>query len=302
MTFATPSTIRSLAFGALGLAAFCNVAIASEGGGTLYPNGAEGPLAGALPPPGLYGMVYTQHYHANRVNDSSGRNLNLPGFGVTANVVAPRLAWVTGAKVLGGDLVVHTIVPLVSIETSMAGRTQRKTGVGDITVGAGLGYHHSQNLHSVVALDTYWPTGNYTKGDLTNIGRNYGAVEPVYALSYVNPHGWNGDFKAGWLINLRNAATDYRSGQEFHFDYSIGWAFGNGLTLGLGGYYWKQVTDDRQWGSKLADSKGETLAIGPMLKYDSGKGWFLALKWQKEVRSYNRAQGDAFWLKAVFPL
>lgn len=296
-TLATSFTIRSLA-----LAAFCSAALASEGGGSLYPNGAEGPLAGALPPPGIYGMVYAQHYHAGRVNDADGRNLNLPGFGVTADVVAPRLAWVTGARVLGGDLVVHTIVPLVTLKASSAGQTQRKTGIGDITVGAGLGYHHSQNLHSVVALDTYWPTGGYTKGDLANIGRNYGAIEPVYALSYANSSGWNGDLKAGWIFNLRNTATDYRSGQEFHFDYALGWAFGNGLSLGLGGYYWKQMTADRQAGARLAGSKGETLAVGPTLKYDGGKGWFLALKWQKEVRSYNRAQGDALWLKAVFPL
>lgn len=295
------STVRRPAL-ALGLAALCSAALASEGGGTLYPNGVEGPLAGALPPPGIYGMVYVQHYQASRVNDADGRNLKVPGFGVTADVVAPRLAWVTGARVLGGDLVVHTIVPLVNLRASVAGQTQHKTGIGDIVVGAGLGYHHSPALHSVVALDTYWPTGGYTKGDLANIGRNYGGIEPAYALSYVNSTGLNGDIKAGWIFNLRNAATDYRSGQEFHFDYALGWAFGNGLSLGLGGYYWKQMTADRQSGTELAGSKGETLAIGPMLKYDSGKGWFLALKWQKEVRSYNRAQGDAVWLKAVFPL
>ncbi len=62
------------------------------------------------------------------------------------------------------------------------------------------------------------------------------------------------------------------------------------------------MTADKLAGATVADSKGESFAIGPSMKYDSGKGWFFTLKWQKEVKSDNRAQGDAFWRKAVFPL
>ena len=294
-------TLRAAALAATGIAITCGSALASEGGGTLYPNGVEGYMAGALPPPGLYGMAYGQHYHSGRVNDANGNDLKVPGFGVTADVVAPRLAWVTGTKLLGGDLVVHAIVPLVTLKVSVAGQSQSKTGIGDIVTGAGLGYHHSPSLHSVVAVDVYLPTGGYTKGDLANTGRNYGAVEPVFAVTQVDPAGFNADVKAGWIFNRRNKDTDYRSGQEFHFDYSLGWGLGSGWTAGAGGYYWKQVTSDKQAGGVVADSKGETFAIGPSVKYDSGKGWFLTAKWQKEVKSDNRAQGNALWLKAAFP-
>lgn len=62
------------------------------------------------------------------------------------------------------------------------------------------------------------------------------------------------------------------------------------------------MTSDRQAGATLASSEGETFAVGPSLKHDSGKGWFLTAKWQKEVTPDNRAQGNAVWLKAVFPL
>ena len=43
-------------------------------------------------------------------------------------------------------------------------------------------------------------------------------------------------------------------------------------------------------------------AIGPSVKYDSGKGWFITGKWQAETNTKNRAQGNALWIKAVFPL
>jgi len=275
---------------------------ATEGGGTVYPNGADNFSAGAMPPPGFYGMLFANHYSADRVNDASGNNLNVPGFKVTADAVVPRFIWVTGAKFLGGDVSLHAIAPVVNLKVSVAGNSQAKSGVGDITTGPGLGYHHSANLHSLLGLDFYLPTGGYNRGDLANIGRNYYAIEPLYILSYIDPQGFNGDIKMGYIFNQRNKDTDYRSGQEFHFDYAAGWGLGNGLTAGVGGYYYQQTTADRLAGAHVANSKGKTFAIGPSLKYDSGNGWFATVKWQKETSSENRAQGNALWIKAVFPL
>ncbi|GAC1389914.1 MAG: transporter [Variovorax sp.] len=275
---------------------------AAETGGTVYPNGADNFTAGAMPPPGIYGMVFAEHYSADRVNDANGNNLNVPGFKVRADAVVPRFIWVTGVNFLGGDLSLHALAPIVNLKVSAAGRSQTNTGIGDITLGPGLGYHHSANLHSLIGLDFYLPTGHYDKNDLANIGRNYYAIEPLYILSYVDPKGFNGDIKAGYIFNQRNKDTGYRSGQEFHFDYAAGWGLGNGWTVGVGGYYYQQTTPDRQAGIDLVNSKGRTFAVGPSVKYDSGKGWFATLKWQKEVRSENRAQGNALWLKAVFPL
>ena len=105
-----------------------------------------------------------------------------------------------------------------------------------------------------------------------------------------------------WTFNQRNHATDYRSGQEFIVDYSAGWGFGNGLTVGAGGYVYRQMTDDSQAGQTIAGNRGRAFAIGPSIKYDSGKGWFVTAKYQMETDVRNRPEGAAFWLKAVFPL
>ena len=71
----------------------------------------------------------------------------MPNFSINANVIAPRLIWVTPQKVLGGDLALHTIVPLVDLEVEAGSRRQRKTGLGDIVVG-----RLSQHLHRFLAL------------------------------------------------------------------------------------------------------------------------------------------------------
>ncbi len=194
----------------------------------------------------------------------------------------------------------HAILPVVNLSVSVPGASQSKTGIGDITTGLGLGFHHSPNLHSVLALDLFVPTGGYDKNDLANIGKHHWAVEPVYAVSYVNPAGFNGDIKLGYTFNGRNSSTGYTSGQELHFDYAAGWGFGNGWTAGVGGYVYQQTTDDRQNGATVGNHRSSAIAFGPSVKYDSGKGWFATLKWEQESQVKNRSQGNALWLKAVF--
>ena len=288
----------------MGLALLClmaGTAQATEGGGSTYPHGVENFMAGAVPPPGVYGMTYVQHYSADRLNDAAGRNMGIPGFKARATAIVPRLVWVTGSKVWGGDLVLHALAPFVDLKASAMGASQSKSGLGDMTVGVALGYHHSPHLHSAVGLDVILPTGQYDKGEMANIGRNYSSLNPLYVLSYVDPKGFNGDLRLGYLINRRNSATDYRSGDEFHFDYAAGWGLGNGWTVGVGGYYRQQMRLDKQGGEALEGSKTRALALGPNIKYDSGKGWFVTAKWQFETKVRNGTQGDALWLKGVIP-
>lgn len=293
---------QSAKFLAACLLTVVSAAHATEGGGSTYGHGTENFMVGAVPPPGFYGLVYANHYSADRLNDASGNSLGIPGFKVRASAIVPRLVWVPGIKVLGGDLVTHAVAPLVNLKVSAMGASLSKSGLGDVTVGVGLGYHHSPQFHSAVALDFILPTGGYDRNDMANIGRNYASIEPVYALTYVDPKGFNGDLRIGYLINQRNKDTDYTSGDEFHVDYAAGWGLDNGWTVGVGGYYRQQTGLDRQAGVNLANSKTSGMAIGPNVKYDSGKGWFVTAKWQLESKVKNGTEGNALWVKAVFPL
>lgn len=274
---------------------------ATEGGGSIYPHGAENYLAGALPPPGVYGLLYAQDYHADEVRDNDGRNVAPPGFKVRARALAARLAWVPGQRLMGGDLVLHTIVPMVDLSVSADGARQRKRGIGDITVGAGIGWHHGERWHSVAAVDLFLPTGRYHAGDLANLGRNHYAVQAVYAISRISPDGLNLDAKMHYLFNGRNRTTGYRSGQQFHVDYAVGWAIAPRWVVGVGGYGLIQTTDDRDHGARVPSSRTRAFAIGPSIKYDSGQGWFITAKWENEVHARNRAKGSGFWIKAAFP-
>jgi len=277
---------------------------ATEGGGSIYPVGSENYTCCALPPPGVYGMVYAQRYSADKVRGNDGQVVTPNGFKVTAVAIAPRLTWISPTEIAGAAVKgVHAILPLVDLKVTVApGTSQSKSGVGDMVFGPFLAWHHSNALHSVAGIDVFAPTGQYRPGDLANIGRNYWAVQPVLGASYIDPHGVNADAKAMWTYNFKNKDTDYRSGQELIVDYSLGWGFGSGWTAGVGGYVYQQTSDDKNHGATVPGNKGRALAIGPSVRYDSGKGWFLTAKYEAEQKVRNRADGAAFWLKAVFPL
>jgi hypothetical protein len=179
---------------------------------------------------------------------------------------------VTEQQLFGGQLAFAALVPFVDLEVEVNGQSQCKQGLGDIIFGPALGFHHSDKLHSVVALDFIAPTGEYDRADLANIGRNYWTIEPVLAISHVDPAGLNASVKLMYDFNLENSATDYRSGQEFHFDYAVGWGLGNGWVLGVGGYFHRQITDDRQHGERIDGNKGRAFSIGPSIMYSNQDG------------------------------
>jgi len=296
------SSLRAVALAAA-ITTIATPSFAAEGGGTSWPLGLENFVAAALPPPGFYGMVFGNYYHADRLKDGQGNTVPL-AFDVKAAVVAPRLVWVTGEKVFGGQLAFHAVAPLLNLKVSVAGTSQSKSGLGDMVVGPVLGYHFSPALHAVAALDVYLPTGRYDKTELANIGLNHLTIRPVWAMSYIDPTGFNGDFVALYNHNLKNKDTDYKSGDEVNVDYSLGWGLGHGFVVGVGGHLYRQIADDKQSGASVGTdgNRGRSVSIGPSFKYDSGKGWFVTAKWQKEGGVRNKAEGNALWVKAVFPL
>jgi hypothetical protein len=265
---------------------------ATEGGGGAYPNGAEDFMSGAAPPPGTYFINYFDFYSANGFKDKHGNNM----FPFKADIFANtfRLIHITDRQLLGGFWGMHIFIPLVKMDvhTSPGGSDSRE-GLGDIIVDPFILSWHGKNWHLITALDIYCPTGEYDRDRVANIGRNYWTFEPIVAGTYVTDDGYEASAKFMYDFNTRNDDSGYRSGQEFHVDYTLAKKLGN-LNLGVGGYYYQQTSDDDAQGSTM--SKGMTVSVGPQLKYDY-RNMSFTLKYLFEVESYNRPQGNNLWAK-----
>ncbi|HOJ31109.1 MAG TPA: transporter [bacterium] len=283
------------------LCLFAGFSFATEGGGGAYPNGAEDFMAGAVPPPGFYYIHYSVGYFSDTFRDSHGKS-SVPDFKLTVFGNVSRLIYVSDKKILGGNWGMHILVPLMNVDVKTPAGKDSKFGLGDIFIDPCIISWHSKNVHTSAGIDIIVPTGAYDKNDIANIGRNYWTIEPVFAFTYLSDNGWDISGKLMYDINFENDATDYRSGQEFHCDYTVAKRINNRWTLGVGGYYYAQITDDKQNGVKVGDgNKGKVFAIGPQVKYDAGKMSFI-LKYQKEMSVENKPEGNKIWLKVVAPL
>lgn len=294
---ALAATLAALTLGLAG------TAHATEGGGTTAAAGAEGFLAGALPPPGTYGLVYANHYTASRFNDKDG-NAAIPGFKVTANVLVGRLVHMTGTTVLGGQLGYYGVLPLVDLKVNAAGMSDSRTGAGDIEAAPLLAWHGPQ-WHTAAALALVLPTGSYDKTRMANPGNNITTLRPVFVASYLTEDGLDLSTKISYSINGKNSDTNYKSGQYLHADFNAGLRVAPEWQVGLQGYLIRQTTDDKQGGVKVGSDGNRTrvFAFGPAVRWQtSPTAPSVEVRWLKETGARNHTEGNALWLKAVWAL
>jgi hypothetical protein len=275
-----------------------STAMATENGGGIYPNGAESFLTAEVPPPGYYLIDYVNYYEAQRLLGANGKDL-APNFRVDALANAVRYVHWGKQRFLGAQLGQQVVIPYVSLDVSVAGAHGHKSGFGDVTLDPLLLSYQNAKFHFVLTPEFNIPTGSYVKGDVANIGRNYYNFEPVLAFTYTGRKNFEFDTKLMYDINGTNTATNYKSGNEFHADYAIGYN-NRGMFVGIAGYYYDQTSDDLVNGAKVGPDgfRGRVFSYGPDIHMSLAKG-FLALKWEHEVNVRYRPQGDKFWLKLI---
>jgi hypothetical protein len=286
---------------AFALAAIPALALATENGLTSAPLGGDDFLVGAMPPPGVYGILYATHYQANHLGGSSG---DLPiGFDLKVNALLPRVDWVRPVNFLGADRWgTLFVLPLPDINLAVSPApgttlTGSKRGIGDLAMGNALHWTFGE-FHMLNAIDIAFPTGSYHATDLVNLGRNQWVTRLNNMGTWLPSNQWDLSYRLSWDYNFRNSATDYQSGQTIFVSYALGWKPQPPLTLGVGGYYLKQITDDRQHGQSVGPD-GNRLgvrSIGPVVKYFLPNKMFLTAKYYQETQSRNGPRGQQTWL------
>jgi hypothetical protein len=298
------------------LLSLCLVATATAGGSGAYPNGAEGFMAGAVPPPGTYFLAYSNYYTADSFKDNDGDDYAAGPLAdidieVWANVL--RVLHVTGVTLFGANYAVHAFIPYADMDFDFGAApfntmSDSRSGLGDIIVDPFILAWHSKHCHWVTGLDIFIPTGKYDANkEPINPGNNVWTFEPVFAMTYLNGP-FDVSFKFMYDISTTNddylnpgtgLIADLKPGQEFHFDYAFGYNLSPAWEVGINGYYYRQVTDDEINGADVPDQKGQVLAAGPAVKYNY-KNMSFILKSQWETAVKNRPQGVSNWFKFVY--
>ncbi len=304
----------------LGLTLCAGSAVA--GGGQHYPNGAEDFVVGALPPPGVYFKNYLVYINKDRLMDNEGKKTPVE-FDASVFAAIPRFIWVSPYKILGASWGAHVFIPFYTADVEVTAQTpggplkvvnDSDGGLGDIIFSPFiLGWHFGPNFHAVFAVDVWAPTGNYDNDDVSTqlLSRNHWTFEPVFAATYL----WNGfDFSVKLMYDFNTTNDEYLvsdgaggmkevdldPGQEFHFDWAVGWSPKPGWRFGVNGFYYWQTTDDEIDGTENSD-RSRLAAIGPGLKWWPNQGRFsVVAKHLWEFDGKNMPEGSSTWLNVVW--
>jgi len=244
---------------------------AAEYGFSTYVLGQNAFSAGVTPPPGTYVTSATGLYSANigRTVEFGGVTLGA-GATVDLNISAINGLYVFDHKVFGGNLGVSATVPvgfinidaMVTAGVLSAQRSTEGGGLGDIVSKVQLGWQHGEFSHTMY-VQAVAPTGRYETGFNPIIGLHRPGIDTGWAFTWANKATslqWNGAL--GVTFNFENTATDYKTGNEFHFEWAIGYELGPGLVVGLVGYDYRQLTGDTGSGDHLGPFRGSVDAIG----------------------------------------
>ena len=187
-------------------------------------------------------------------------------------------------------------------------RSDAVSGLGDLVlIPLMLNYKVNPDFNTEFRLVFYAPTGSYELGRLANTGKNFWTVEPTVAWRYFGQkNGIEATLFAGIDYNRENAATQYKSGNQFHLDGTLAqhFPFAGGLSgAGLSGFYYQQLTGDSGAGASFGDFKAQTIGIGPVLSYVGkwgGNDIVAELKWLHETETEKRLQGDTVFFKFIY--
>jgi len=286
-------------------------AYASEGGSSSYTPGTYGDFSMNYAAPGLYFRENIVYY--------TGKLDDIPLL-PTINGNAKQTTWfnllgvsyVAQKKLLGGHYFIsanaaYGFSAKLDLDVPGVGHFEDETsGLADVWITPfGLMWNLG-NFHITLAESFVLPAGRYNSDNLVNMGRNYTSYETDFGLTWLDEKNGNEvSFLAGYMINSKNQATDYKTGEEFHIDYAINQYFSESFAIGITGYYYQQITDDsspsldaiNQTNSSLGLStpdgyKSNGAGVGPAIMFGLSKDVQVIAKWIHEYDAKNRFKGD----------
>jgi hypothetical protein len=177
------------------------------------------------------------------------------------------------------------------------------TAVGDITIApVVVKWAPSPGLFVNGRVELQLPTGSYRADRLINAGSNHWTVSPAVAFTWIGPTGLEVSSNIQLNVNGKNKDTQYRSGVEYQHEFAVGQHVGP-WTIGVGGYLYQQLSDDKVNGVKFQDgNRSRVMALGPAISFfDLGSDWpvFWAHAY-KEFGARNRTQGTQFAVRAAW--
>jgi hypothetical protein len=240
------------------------------------------------------GCAYFQYFRRNswnEIHDKDGHDVAaFKRLDIEATAGASQLACATPIKIFAGTLGFETLVPIANLSSSSnpSGIVLQDNGfgLGDIFFATYLQMPPvMQNGRPIYSqrfeLTFIAPVGKFDSDKDLNQGSGYWSVNPYWAATWFPLPKWELTWRAHYLYNFptTNIATSLvpnvqdlfksgQAGQAAWVNFTLGYAVTGKASIGLTGYYLRQLTDDQLNGRSYSGGKEEALYMGPGFHYE----------------------------------
>lgn len=254
----------------------------------------EGMADGAMPPDGTY-LINAFAYSSGRRYDNYGHETEI---GTRAWVDVPVALWVPGVSLLGGRYAMAIAQPADVLQTSLSRSAPTVSRFGrsaTVVLPAQLAWTLPADFFVKAGVAVYLPDGDFNTHVPIANSIGFWSFEPELGLSWLQS-AWAASLKLSYDFNLRNPATDYRSGDVISADCSVTRRFG-AWKAGIGGYGLVQTTNDSRPDTVIPGGDRERkAALGPVGGYDFGPAE-VDVYVNRPVFARNAMAGNEFWMR-----
>lgn len=277
---------------------------AVETGFSTYGLGSAAFGAGITPPPGTY-VTTAVGYYTGKVEGNVTIGNALVDVALKAKILLLGLngLYVPERKLLGGQPAMSLTVPVGAVDYDAratvgplsGGRSTDGVGLGDMVGRLQLGWQLGDFSH-LVYVQGVAPTGRYDPTFSPNVGLNRPGIDTGWAFTWTDKvHKLQVNGSVGVTFNFENDETDYKSGEELHFEWAIGREMAPGVILGIVGYDYRQLTGDSGSGAVLGPFKGDVDAVGLGMSYTTlidKTPWIINARHYQEYAAERRFEGS----------
>lgn len=250
---------------------------------------------------------------ANRIVDAKGNAS--PAFSnpkIESTVIVNQLSYAMPTSIGGWRPGFMMILPVAALNSSFGPGASLKdggTGVADITLEASLQSEPVLNAEGSplfvqrFAISAILPTGRYDRNADINQGSGYASFNPYWAATLFPAPRWEVSWRLHYLYNFKNdkpassaprpfngeSVTTTQAGDAAWVNFATSYAVTPEVSIGINGYYFQQLSDNRANGTRLADSRERVFGIGPGLMWRISPAQALWLNAYTESMVRNRA-------------
>lgn len=277
---------------------------------------------GSPPPagPGWYVEQYLSYSKADRFNDANGNKLALPKqqlevFAPTTQIFFLGQPLSNGA--MPGFNAVLTSLAHVDVDDGLDNAAlSGREGVGDLMLAPFLQLptltraDGTPLLTQRVEAGVMLPTGHYDKNKSISAGSNFWSFDPYYAATFWITGKWSISGRFSYLWNGKNSdpptsfgeVSSVQAGQALHANFTTQYALSERFSVGLNGYWLKQITDTQVDGHDVSDRREKVWAIGPGFVYTFNRENMLTANAYFEQGAQNRTEGNKLVLNFLHKL